>query len=77
MYSTRGRPWIPPEHLLKSTLLMALYSTRSLRQYCERLQYDLPSRLPGVHLRQFALLIALHQAPVATDLQLRPRRTGR
>ncbi len=41
MYSTRGRPSIPPEHLLKATLLMALYSIRSERQFCERLQYDL------------------------------------
>ena len=41
MYSTRGRPSIPPEHLLKGTLLMALYSIRSERQFCERLQYDL------------------------------------
>jgi transposase len=41
MYSDRGRPSIPPEHLLKATLLMALYSIRSERQFCERLQYDL------------------------------------
>lgn len=41
MYADRGRPSIPPEHLLKSTLLMALYSIRSERQFCERLQYDL------------------------------------
>lgn len=41
MYSARGRPSIPPEHLLKATLLMALYSIRSERQFCERLQYDL------------------------------------
>lgn len=41
MYSERGRPSIPPEHLLKATLLMAFYSIRSERQFCERLQYDL------------------------------------
>ena len=41
MYAERGRPSIPPEHLLKGTLLMALYSIRSERQFCERLQYDL------------------------------------
>jgi len=41
MYGARGRPSIPPEHLLKGTLLMALYSIRSERQFCERLQYDL------------------------------------
>jgi transposase len=41
MYSTIGRPSIPPEHLIKGTLLMALYSIRSERQFCERLRYDL------------------------------------
>jgi transposase len=41
MYSRRGRPSIPPEHLLKASLLIALYSVRSERQFCERLQYDL------------------------------------
>jgi transposase len=41
MYATNGRRSVPPEHLLKSTLLMALYSMRSERQFCERLQYDL------------------------------------
>jgi transposase len=41
MYAEVGRPSIPPEHLLKSSLLIALYSIRSERQFCERLQYDL------------------------------------
>jgi transposase len=41
MYSTLGRPSVPPEHLIKASLLMALYSIRSERQFCERLQYDL------------------------------------
>lgn len=41
MYRPGGRPSIPPEHLLKGTVLMALYSIRSERQFCERLQYDL------------------------------------
>jgi transposase len=41
MYALNGRRSVPPEHLLKSTLLMALYSIRSERQFCERLQYDL------------------------------------
>lgn len=41
MYATDGRPSIPPEHLLKACLLMAFYSIRSERQFCERLQYDL------------------------------------
>ena len=42
MYATRGRPSIPPEHLLKASLLIALYPVRSERQFCERLRYDLP-----------------------------------
>jgi len=41
MYADMGRPSIPPEHLLKACLLIALYSIRSERQFCERLQYDL------------------------------------
>lgn len=41
MYAVIGRPSIPPEHLLKATLLMTLYSVRSERQFCERLEYDL------------------------------------
>ena len=41
MYGEVGRPSIPPEHLLKGSLLMALYSIRSERQFCERLEYDL------------------------------------
>jgi len=41
MYAEMGRPSIPPEHLLKACLLIALYSVRSERQFCERLQYDL------------------------------------
>jgi transposase len=41
MYSSTGRPSIPPERLLKAQLLIALYSVRSERQFCERLDYDL------------------------------------
>jgi transposase len=41
MYSTIGRPSIPPELLLKATVLMAMYSLRSERQFCERLRYDM------------------------------------
>jgi transposase len=41
MYAAVGRPSIPPEHLLKGLVLIALYSIRSERQCCERLQYDL------------------------------------
>jgi transposase len=41
MYASGGRPSVPPEQLLKATVLMALYSIRSERQFCERLNYDL------------------------------------
>src|SRR5438874_4603076 len=41
MYSRVGRPSIAPERLLKACVLIALYSVRSERQFCERLQYDL------------------------------------
>jgi transposase len=40
MYSVVGRPSIPPERLLKSSLLMALYSVRSERLFCEQLDYN-------------------------------------
>jgi hypothetical protein len=40
-YAKVGRPSIPPERLLKASILIALYSVRSERQFCERLQYDL------------------------------------
>jgi transposase len=35
LYGPMGRPSIPPERLLKSMLLMALFSVRSERQFCE------------------------------------------
>lgn len=52
LYSEKGRPSIPPEMLLKSQILIALYTVRSERLFCERLQYDFLFRwfldLPGV-----------------------------
>lgn len=41
MYAAGGRPSIVPERLLKSTLLIALYSVRSDRLFCEMLDYNL------------------------------------
>lgn len=41
LYSTIGRPSIPPEHLLRATLLQAFYSIRSERQLMERMEFDL------------------------------------
>jgi transposase len=41
MYAAGGRRSVPPETLLKSTVLMAMYSIRSERAFCERLNYDM------------------------------------
>src|SRR5258708_1656171 len=41
LYADEGRPSIPPEQLLKSRILMALYSVRSERLFCEQLGYNL------------------------------------
>jgi transposase len=40
MYAEVGRPSIPPERLLKATLLIGLYSVRSERAFCEQLSYN-------------------------------------
>ena len=39
-----GRPSIPPEMLLKASLLQILFSIRSERQLCERIDFDLMFR---------------------------------
>lgn len=41
LYSRLGRPSIPPERLLRASLLQLLYSIRSERQLMERLEFDL------------------------------------
>jgi transposase len=41
MYSVIGRPSIAPERLLKASLVMALYTVRSERLFCEQLDYNL------------------------------------
>jgi transposase len=41
LYADKGRVSIPPERLLGAKVLMALYTVRSDRQFCERLRYDL------------------------------------
>ena len=41
MYSTMGRPSIPPEMLLRATLLQAFFSVRSERQLMEQIDYNL------------------------------------
>ncbi|AKU11294.1 IS4 family transposase [Azoarcus sp. CIB] len=41
LYSKVGWPSIAPERLLKGQLLIALYSVRSDRQFCELLDYNI------------------------------------
>lgn len=41
MYKDIGRPSVPPERLLKASLLIALFSVRSERAFCEELDYNL------------------------------------
>jgi transposase len=41
MYAQEGRPSIPPERLLKAQLLIALYTIRSERLFCEMLDYNI------------------------------------
>jgi len=41
LYSRLGRPSVPPERLLRASLLQAFYSVRSERQLMERLEFDL------------------------------------
>ncbi len=41
MYSTIGRPSIPPEKLLRALLLQAFYTIRSERQLMEQMDYNL------------------------------------
>lgn len=44
IYSQNGRPSIPPEMLLKASLLQILFTIRSERQLCERIDFDLMFR---------------------------------
>ena len=41
LYSKVGRPSIPPEYLLRATLLQAFYSVRSERMLMEQIDYNL------------------------------------
>ena len=41
LYTDVGRPSIPPERLLKASLLIGLFSVRSGRAFCEELDYEL------------------------------------
>src|SRR5579875_1234975 len=41
LYAREGRPSIPPERLLRASLLQLFYSIRSERQLMERMDFDL------------------------------------
>jgi len=41
LYSSMGRPSVPPEKLLRAMLLQVFYSVRSERQLMERIEFDL------------------------------------
>jgi transposase len=41
MYSQTGRPSVPPERMLKGELLIALFSIRGHRLFCEMLEYNI------------------------------------
>lgn len=41
IYAERGRPSIPPEHLLRALLLQVLYAIPSERKLCEHLEFNL------------------------------------
>src|SRR4030067_1198943 len=41
IYARVGQPSIPPEHLLKAQLLMALFSIPSARRFCDQLPYNI------------------------------------
>ena len=56
LYADSGRPSIPPERLLKASLLIALYSVRSDRVFCEMLDYNILFRwFLDMNLEQSAL----------------------
>ncbi len=67
MYADMGRPSIPPERLLKASLLIALYSVRSERAFCEELDYNLAVPLVPGHATDGAQLRShgVHQEPAA------------
>jgi len=44
LYSTRGRPSIPPEQLLRAMLLQVLYGYRSERRLMQEMQYNFALR---------------------------------
>jgi len=76
LYADSGRPSIPPERLLKASLLIALYSVRSDRVFCEMLDYNILFRwFLDMNLEQSGLdqsnFSRLRERLVKTDLACR------
>src|SRR2546423_2531725 len=67
IYSVLGRPSIPPERLLKASLLMALYTIRSERMFCEQLNYNLLFRWFLIWSWMSRASIIRVSLPIATD----------
>ena len=67
MYADVGRPSIPPERLLKASLLIALFSVRSERAFCEELDYNLLFRwFLGMQLMERSFdATGVHEEPAA------------
>src|SRR6266545_7354170 len=88
MYGAGGRPSIPPERLLKASLLISLYSVRSERAFCEELDYHLlfsvvsgdergRAELRAVHLLQEPRAAArAHSRPAVSSTRWWPRPMG-
>ncbi len=66
MYSEVGQPSIPPERLLKASLLMALYTVRSERMLCEQNADETVgiSRESWPRLVPFQLVVRIIASPV-------------
>ena len=62
MYAEGGRPSIPPEPLLKATIVMALCTVRSERQFCKHMVAS------AYNLLRIAKLLSLPEPAYAGDL---------
>ena len=74
MCTKRGRPSVPPEHLLKASFLIALYSVRSERQFCERLTYDTRAFVTTCRSFEITPHVAMKQWHSALDRGTEPSR---
>lgn len=69
LYTDFGRPSIPPERLIRASLIQILFSIRSERQLMEQMQYNLLFRwFVGLDLTQRVWGIHVLQRDIATLL---------